>query len=118
MTNIYKKAFKEVYTVLDYLEDESYNKIPKDVIATIEENMDKDYNFFIDESLPFNEQDLLEETKAILFNLYRDYIASTKVKEKILEYQRQELCIKEKMKKEKFDSNEIFRKYKNMNYNN
>ena len=101
MQEIYKKAFEEVYEVLSYLDDEEYKKIPKDVVEAIEENRDEKYVFFLDEELSLSEQDLLEESKAILFNLYRDYLANSEIRRKIYEYQREEINEIERIKKEK-----------------
>ena len=47
-------------------------------------------------------EDLLEEIKALLFNLYRDYLADSETREKIIEYQRAENFELEKIKKEKY----------------
>ena len=43
MTETYKKAFKEVYVILQYLDDIDYAKIPSDITNVIEENMDQNY---------------------------------------------------------------------------
>ena len=37
----YSNAFTEVYEILNHLEIESYNKIPADLIKSIEENIEK-----------------------------------------------------------------------------
>lgn len=108
MTEVYKQAFTEVYEILSYLDEENYNKIPNDVIDALENNRDVNYDFFIDENVPFYKQDLLEETRAILFNLYRDYLADSKIKDKIIEYQREEQINLEKIKKEKYNYNDLF----------
>lgn len=110
MTKIYQQAFTEVYEILNYLEEENYNKIPKDIIKAIEENRDIEYEFFIDESIPFYEQDILEETKALLFNLYRDYLSSSKMREKIIQYQKEEINQLEKLKKDKYRYEDLFNK--------
>ena len=99
MTKTYQNAFTEVYEILNYLNEESYNKIPKKVIEAIRENRNLEYNFYIDESIPFCEQKMLDETKAILFNLYRDYLTTTERRNKIIMYQNQELRIEESKKK-------------------
>ena len=95
MNKTYQNAFTEVYEILNYLEEESYNKIPKEVIEAIRENRNLEYYYFIDESIPFAEQKMLPETKAILFNLYRDYLTTKERKNKIIMYQNQELRIEE-----------------------
>lgn len=108
MTKVYQQAFTEVYELLNYLNKEDYEKIPKNVINALEENRDIKYNFFIDESIPFCEQDILEETKAILFNLYRDYLADSETKNRIIQYQREESEELEKIKRNIYPYENIF----------
>ena len=48
MTNIYQKAFTEVYEILNYLNEDDYYKIPKNIINALEENRDTEYIFFVD----------------------------------------------------------------------
>lgn len=110
MTNVYKKAFTEVYEILNYVDKDDYNKIPKNIINALKENRDTEYNFFVDESIPFYEQNLLEETKAILFNVYRDYLANSEMKDKIIKFQREEENISEKLKYKEYKYNNIFEK--------
>lgn len=110
MTNIYRRAFSEVYEILNYLDEEDYTKIPKTIITAIEENRDTEYNFFVDESIPIYDQNLLEETQAILFNLYRDYLANSKMREKIIKYQRAEENLLEELKHKKYKSISVFEK--------
>lgn len=111
MTKSYSQAFAEAYEILSYLDEDNYKKIPNDIIDALYENGDRDYEFFIDDSLPLYKQDLLEETKALLFNLYRDYLADSKTREKIIEYQREEDFELEKLKKEKYIYNDLFNKH-------
>ena len=108
MTEVYKRAFAEVYEILKYLDDENYNKIPQNVINALKENRDTKYDFFIDEAMPFYEQDILEETKAILFNLYRDYLAEANIKEKIIKIEKEKFNRLENIKKEKYRYEDLF----------
>ena len=48
------------------------------------------------------EQNLLPETRAILFNLFRDYLASPRQKEIVIKMQRDEVRRNEIRKKENF----------------
>ncbi len=112
MTKTYQKAFTEVYEILNYLDDESYNKIPKNIIKAIEENRDMEYEYFIDESILFIEQEMLDETKAILFNLYKDYLTTIERKKKIIEYQNEEIKILEEEKRKKYNFTKLFNKEK------
>ena len=52
--------------------------------------MNKEYEFILDDEMELKEQQMLPETKAILFNLFRDYLATTEQKEKIIKMQNEE----------------------------
>ena len=88
MTDVYRNAFTEVDVIINYLNECDYNKIPKDIIDIIEENKNEDYEYYLDESIPFTEQKMMPETKAILFNFFRNYFSTKEQKEKILNYQK------------------------------
>jgi hypothetical protein len=110
MGDNYPKAYKEVIEVLNYVPQESVEKIPQSMIETFKEKMDKDYNFIVDINKSFEEQDLLDETKAIFANIFRDYWATPYQKERILEkekYDRQKL---ENEKVQKYNPDDIFKK--------
>lgn len=85
-----ENAYTEVYTILQELNEEEYSKIPPEILETIEENMNKEYEFMLDDELELKERQMLPETKAILFNLFRDYLATTEQKEKIIKMQNEE----------------------------
>ena len=109
MTQVYRNAFEEVYVIINYLEDDDYNKIPKEVIHGIELNRNKKYEYFLDETIPFEEQKMLPETRAILFNFFRDYLSTKEQKEKIVSFQRNQRIKLEEEKKKKYDI-DVFRK--------
>ena len=71
-----RNAYTEVYTILQDLDEEEYNKIPPEVIETLDTNRNKEYEYFLDDELELKDQPMLPETKAILFNLFRDYLAT------------------------------------------
>ena len=108
MTKVSQQAFSEVYEILSYLSEDNYNKIPIEILDAIEKNRDLNYEFFVDTAIPFEKQDILEETKAILFNLYKDYLANDNIKNKILEYQREEQIALERFKYSNVTLNELF----------
>ena len=110
MTKIYQQAFSEVNEILSYLSKENYNKIPKEVIDAIEKNKDDDYVFFIDTTIPFEEQEMLEESKAILFNIYKDYLSNDEIKDKIIELQKEEQIVKESINSSNIHLNDLFPK--------
>ena len=112
MEEIYKKAFKEVYEILKYVPDEDKKKIPEDFIKIIEDNMNKEYEFKIDKSTDFENQKLLEETKAILAIIYRDYWATREEKEAINMKFKNDIEKAEEAKKNKYNIDNLFKKLK------
>ena len=74
--NKYGNELKEVYIILNTLVKEDYNKIPKKTIRAIEENMNDDYEYVIDEDMPLQNNPMLQGTKEFLLNIYRDYLAT------------------------------------------
>lgn len=112
MRENYAKAYKEVLEILKHLPQESVDKIPKELIDTLEDKKDVNYNFNIDESRNFEEQILLDETKAILTNIFRDYWATPRQKEIIMQKQNNDRKMIEEQKKMRYDSNQLFQKRK------
>ena len=98
MVNNYSKAYKEVIEILKFVPKESVEKIPQTMIDTFKTKMDKDYDFIVDINKSFEEQDLLDETKAILANIFRDYWATPYQKERIEAKERYD---RQKMEEEK-----------------
>lgn len=90
MEDNYSKAYKEIVEILKYVPEESVNKIPKDMRDMFEAEQLKTYNFQIDTEKTFEEQELLEETKAILANIFRDYWATDYQKARIIEKENQD----------------------------
>ena len=110
MEDNYPKAYKEVIEILSYVPQESVNKIPQTMLDTFKATIDKKYDFKIDINKSFEDQDLLDETKAILANIFRDYWATPYQKERIEakeKYDRQRI---EEEKRTNFNY-DIFNKY-------
>ena len=81
ITNNYRMALVEVETVLSCLELESYNKIPQNVIKAIEKNKDESYHFEYDKNIEYEEWNLMDETRALLYNIFKKYLATDEEKE-------------------------------------
>lgn len=107
MENNYNKALKEVYVILNNIDEEEKNKIPKETLELIEENMDKQYDFKIDKNVKISEQKLLNETKGLISVLYSKYICSEEERNKWKEFDKYVENQKEELKKKKY-SNDIF----------
>ena len=108
----YRNALKEVYVILDNLVEEDYDKIPPELIETIYQNMNGDYEFEINEKQDLFNQNILPETKAILFNLFRDYLSEPWQKEKIIRMQKEERQKNELEKKELYSTDVFVNKEK------
>ena len=100
----YKNAFKEVYVILDSLVEEDYKKIPPELIETIYRNMNQDYKYELDEEQELSTQKMLPETKAILFNIFRDYLSTEEQKKKIIRMQKEERQKNELKKREQYNT--------------
>lgn len=94
---------------------ESVDKIPKELLNTFEYKKDENYNFNIDENKSFEEQIILDETKAILANIFRDYWATPKQKEIIINKQNNDRRILEEQKRIKYNPDDIFKNKERVN---
>lgn len=102
----YACAYKEVIEVLKHTKKEDVCKIPSYKILLYAKYMNNNYEFKIDETKSIENQNLSQEAKAILANLYRDYWASA--------YQRQRIKAKEKydiekLLQEKYSPDNLFK---------
>lgn len=118
MEDKYPKAYKEVIEVLKFVPTKSVNRIPKEMLEMFKNNMDKNYNFSVDININFEEQELLEETKAILANIFRDYWATPQEKEKIKINEKKKLQRLEEEKLKKYNPDDLFKKKKTIINNN
>ena len=87
----YANAFAEAYVILQYLDKEDFEKIPKELLKVIDENRNKDYEYEMNDEIDIENQEMLVETKALLFNIFRDYLALPEQKEKIIKMQAEDM---------------------------
>ena len=113
MDTNYPKAYKEVVEILKNVPEEDVNKIPKDLLNMFNNKMDNEYEFEIDTSKEFEDLEIMEETKAIFANIYRDYWATPEQKARILATQANEILKIEQIKKQKYNSDNLFEKEPN-----
>ncbi len=73
MNNEQMESYTEVLTVLNYMETEYKEKIPKKLIDFFERNSAKGYKFNIDLSTPLKEQKLKAKTLSLLAMLNLNY---------------------------------------------
>ena len=98
-----KNAYTEVYTILQDLNEEEYNKIPPEVVEAIKANRNEEYEYELDAELELKDQPMLAETKAILFNMFRDYLATPEQKAKIIRMQNEERKNNELKKQQRYN---------------
>ena len=109
ITKEYARAYTEVLEILKYVPDEDVKKIPKEKLDFYRDNMDKEYNYELDMTKEFAEQNMLEKTKAVLANIFRDYWATPFQKEQIEAKEKAELSKLEEEKREKYNPDDIFK---------
>lgn len=105
----YANACAEVVRILDFIPYRDYKKIPKDVILHYEKNASENCDFEYDINCSLDEQNVSKTAKTIIALLFRDYWATLEQKNKILNYEKNETIKEENIKKEKYNSNDIFK---------
>ena len=115
MEDNYQKAYKEILEILKYVPEESVKKIPQERRDMFEKEQLKTYDFQIDTSKTFEEQELLEETKAILANIFRDYWATPYQKERIEIKEKYDRQQSEEQKRKIYNPNDVFKNKNNRN---
>lgn len=110
-------AYSEVCTILNMLEDEYKERVPKNVMDFFEEERDKEYNPIIDVNIPLEKQNLKRKTLVLLAILNLNYWCdSEEEKQEILDSfaKNEELKrIKEKELTENYNINNLFNKIEN-----
>ena len=104
-----KISFNETYDIICHLDKKLYDKIPKDFIKFIEQNIDYNYKVNIDYSKSINEQKLQRDTRVLLSLIYRDYLCSLDEKNRLIQEDKLKLIELKDKKRKKYDSNNLFR---------
>lgn len=107
--NNYKNALVEVEAVLNCLEYQDYCKIPEEMIEAVANNKSEDYIFEYDENLDFKDWNLMPETKALLYNLFKKYLATNEQKEYFIEKEKLETIQLEQEKSKKYNIDVLFK---------
>ena len=110
--NNYKKALVEVDAVLSCLDYNEYKKIPANIIDAIENNKDEEYTYDYDEELEYEDWSLMPEAKAILYNIFKQYLATEEQRKYLQQKERLENYKIESEKIKKYNSENLFKKGK------
>ena len=108
----YKKALVEVDAVLSCLDYNEYKKIPTNIIDAIENNKDEEYTYDYDEELEYEDWSLMPETKAILYNIFKKYLATEEQRKYLQQKERLGNYKIESEKIKKYNSENLFKKEK------
>lgn len=80
MIDKYKKACTEALEIISHLPIEEQNKIPKEKIDYLKENMDVNYSCKIDPKVSLHNQEISDEAYSILTLIFNDYFATERQK--------------------------------------
>ena len=114
----YANAYSEVLEILKKISKEEYEKIPKQKIKTFEEFANKENEFKCNPKLTLDEQNVSKRAKAIIAILFRDYWATPYQREKILATQRFYREKNEEEKRDKYNSDNLFKSHNHELFNN
>ena len=110
VTKEYAMAYREVIEILKYVPYEDVKKIPEEEIEFYRESMNKEYDYKLDMTKEFEEQEMSDITRAILANIFRDYWATPYQKERIEAKEKFDLEKIEEEKRSKYNPENIFTK--------
>ena len=107
-SELYKKAYVELNAILSILEESETEKLPKGFIENIRKEMNSEYKWEYDFSKSLLDQNLMVETKALLVEIYKRYLALDSEKEKWEKYDK--ICREyiENKKKIEFGTDKLF----------
>ncbi len=115
MKTKYADAYTEVYEILCCLNEEEYSKIPEELIEVFEENRNLEYEYEINDEQDLSKQPMLKETKAILLNIFRDYLATQEQNQKIKQWLQADRVYLENQKQYNNNVFENNKKYEKIN---
>lgn len=108
--NNYEDAYKEVSVIINNLKKEDYDKIPKKYIDFFYKNANQNYYFKYDKNKTLEEQNLLDDTKYILFGLFEEFGATDSQKMMIKNIRIDYNNKLEEEKRKKYNPDDIFKK--------
>lgn len=107
-SELYKKAYVELNEILNVLSETEIKKLPEGFIENIRKEMNSEYKWEYDFSKSLLDQNLMVETKALLVEIYKRFLALDSEKEKWEKYD--QICIEyiENKKKIEFGTDNLF----------
>lgn len=112
MKDTTRKAYTEVIEILKYFPLEYIKKIPSEKLKVFFKYRDENYEYKVDENKAFKSQNMMEETKAILYILFEDYLATEEQKEKLKQKENEALKQIEEEKRRIYNPDNLFKNKK------
>lgn len=106
----YGNEYKETLEIIKHLDTQDFEKIPIEYINYLQENCNKEHNFVYDSSKSFAEQDMLEGTKLLLFELFAKFGTTEVQKQKIRKFKTIYLGKEEEEKRKRYNPDDVFKK--------
>ena len=80
--DVYRRAYSELNEIFNSALSFEIKRIPEHVIENMRNQRDTEYNWNYDYSKNLMDQDMMEETKALLVEVYARYLSSPEEKER------------------------------------
>ena len=111
MSKARTESYVEVLEILNHMDKKYVDKIPLELINFFKSNSSKEYKFQLDKNIPFEEQNLKENTINILAMLNLNYWCESEEHKKNLlkKYYDNEMEYQKKLR-EKYDTDNLFKK--------
>jgi len=106
------KAYREVLEIVNHMSKRDYDKVDKNILSAMKNQADWEYDYKVEHIKDFQNQEMLLETKYILAIFFRDYWATERQRNRILEKERIDTKIEEKKKQLQYSPNNIFKSIK------
>ena len=84
----YKSAYTELNAIFKFLPNEELKKIPAKIRKNVKEEMNTEYEFRLDLNKPLIEQKLMNETKALIIEIYERFLCTEEEKEQLSRLQK------------------------------
>ncbi len=114
MNNIkLQEGITEVLDILNHMDNEYVDRIPKSFINYLKKNKLNDYKVDIDYSKSLEENSLKDKTRSLLAMIYMDYWCTKEEKKEFIKVLENNQKKKDELLKEKYNPDNLFKK-KNM----
>lgn len=109
MKNTTPKAYTEVLELLKFFSTEQVKKIPETKLKVFLKYRDENYNYKVDKTKSFFEQNMMPETKAIFTILFEDYWATDEQRKVLKQKEAEAFKELENKKRSLYNPDDLFK---------